>query len=80
VSGVGGALGIRPGDVIRTINEYPVAPTEAIARLNEALASAQNVLILVNRQGASGYLAMSLENTPNGRADDRRPEAATWLL
>jgi serine protease Do len=64
-------LGIRGGDVIENINERPVtSPAEATARLKEALASPRrNVLMLVNRNGTNRFLAMSLENAPNGRDD-----------
>jgi type II secretory pathway component PulC len=64
-------LGIRPGDVIEMINQQPVtSPEEAIARFKRALASDQrNVLMRINRHGTSRYLAMSLENKPNGRDD-----------
>jgi len=64
-------LGLRPGDVIESINQQPVtSAAEVTLRLNEALASGQNnVLMLVNRHGTNRYLAMSLEYTPNGRDD-----------
>jgi serine protease Do len=64
-------LGIRPGDVIESINQQPViSPTEAIARLKRALASEQNsVLMLINRHGTNRYLAMSPANKPNIRDD-----------
>jgi len=62
-------FGIRPGDVIESINQQPVnSPEEAIARLKRVLASEQqNVLMLINRHGTNRYLAMSLENKPNRR-------------
>jgi serine protease Do len=64
-------FGIRPGDLVESINQQPVnSPEEAIARLKRALASEQNsVLMLINRQGTNRYLAMSLANTPNTRDD-----------
>jgi len=62
-------LGIRPGDVIESINQQPVtSPAEVKARLREALASARkNLLMLIYRNGSSRYLAVSLESEPNGR-------------
>jgi serine protease Do len=62
-------LGIRPGDVIESINQHPVtSPAEAKARLREALASTtKNVLMLINRNGTNRYLAVSLESKPNGQ-------------
>jgi serine protease Do len=64
-------FGIRPGDVIESINQQPVtSPGEAIGKLKQALASEQkNLLILINRHGTNRYLAMSLENEPYGRDD-----------
>ena len=64
-------LGIRPGDVIESINQRPVtSPTEAAARLKKALASEEkNVLMLINRHGTHRYLAMSLANKPNAGDD-----------
>ena len=64
-------FGIRPGDVIESINQQPVtSPGEAIGKLKQALASEQkNLLILINRHGTNRYLAMSLENKPYGRDD-----------
>ena len=63
--------GIRPGDVIESINQQPVnSPEEAIARLKRTLTTEQkNVLMLINRHGTNRYLATSLENKPNGRDD-----------
>jgi serine protease Do len=64
-------LGLRPGDVIESINQRPVTlPAEAIARLNEALTSGRNnVLMLINPHGTKRYLAMSLGYTSNWRGD-----------
>jgi serine protease Do len=60
-------FGIRPGDVIESINQHPVtSPEEAIGKLKQALASEQkNLLILINRHGTNRYLALPLENKPN---------------
>jgi membrane-associated protease RseP (regulator of RpoE activity) len=54
-------LGLRPRDVIESINQQPVtSPVEVTARLKQVLASdAKNVLMLINRHGTSRYLAMS---------------------
>ena len=64
-------FGIRPGDVIESVNQQPVnLPEEAIALLKRALASEQkNILMLINRRGTSRYVAMSLEDKPKGRDD-----------
>jgi serine protease Do len=70
-------LGIRPGDVIETINQQPVtAPDDALAKLKQAVVTADsNVLMLVvNRRGTKRYLAMSLEHTPEStKIDNARP-------
>jgi serine protease Do len=60
-------FGIRPGDVIESINRHPVtSPEEAIGKLKQALTNEQkNVLMLINRHGANRYLALPLENRPN---------------
>ena len=57
--------------MIESVNQQPVtSPGEATVRLKRALASEQNnVLMLINRYGTNRYLAMSLENEPNGRDD-----------
>jgi S1-C subfamily serine protease len=66
--------GIRPGDVIESINQQPVtSPAETKARLREALASARkNVLMLINRNGTNRYLAVSFEIKPSGQAKSSR--------
>jgi len=60
-------FGIRPGDVIESINRHPVtSPEEAIGKLKQALTNEQkNVLMLINRHGTNRYLALPLENRPN---------------
>ena len=64
-------FGIRPGDVIESINQQRVnSPEGAISCLKLAPASEQkNVLMLINRHGTNRNLAMSLESKPNGRDD-----------
>lgn len=64
-------LGLRPGDVIESINQRRVtSPTEATARLNEAVVSApKRVLMLINRNGTNRYLAMSLDHASDGPDD-----------
>ena len=63
--------GIRPGDVIESVNQVPVtSPEEAITRVKQALRSGgKTVLMLINRHGTNRYVAMSLENEPN-QGDD----------
>ena len=68
-------LGIRPGDVIETINQQPVSSAaDALAKLAQAIASGEgNVLLLVNRRGSNRYLAMSPEHIPASTIDNTRP-------
>jgi serine protease Do len=65
-------LGLRPGDVIESINQQPVSsPADATARLREILATEEkHVLMLINRRGTNRYLAMSVENKPHERDDN----------
>jgi serine protease Do len=62
------AIDLLPGDVIESIDQQPVvSPDDARARLMEA-AAGKTVLMLVNRHGASHYLALSLKGDwPSGR-------------
>ena len=48
--------GLMPGDVIREINRKPVASMKDYDRVASDLKKGQNVLVLVNRRGASLYL------------------------
>jgi len=65
-----GELGIRPGDVIVSVDQKPVAtPESAAAGLREAAAQG-NVLLLLNRHGTSEFVGLSVEN--NGTAGSSR--------
>jgi serine protease Do len=62
---------LLPGDVIVTINRRPVAsPADAFAKLDRAAAGgSKNVLLLVNRDGSSRFLALSLaDSAPSGKS------------
>jgi serine protease Do len=57
-----GALGLRPGDVIVSIDQQPVTtPEEAATQLKQAAAHG-NVLLLINRHGTSEFVGLSVEN------------------
>jgi serine protease Do len=63
-----GDLGIKPGDVIVSVNQQPVTtPESAAARLKEAAAQG-NVLLLLNRHGMSEFVGLSVENNGTGAA------------
>jgi serine protease Do len=49
--------GLMPGDVIREINRKPVTSMKDYDRVASDLKKGQNVLVLINRQGASLYLS-----------------------
>jgi serine protease Do len=52
--------GLRPGDVILSVNQEPVkSPSEAAAALKRAAASG-NVLLLLNRNGVTQFLGMTI--------------------
>ena len=64
------ALGIQSGDVIVSIDQKPAGtPEEAATELKEAAAHG-DVLLLLNRHGASEFVGMSVEN--NGIAGSSR--------
>jgi len=63
-------LGIQPGDVIVSIDQKAATtPDEAAAELKEAAAHG-DVLLLLNRHGASEFVGMSVEN--NGMSGSSR--------
>ena len=49
--------GLMPGDVIREINRKPVTSMKDYDRVASDLKKGQNVLVLINRRGASLYLS-----------------------
>lgn len=54
--------GLRPGDVILSVNQKPVkSPAEAAAALKRAAASG-NVLLLLNRNGVTEFFGMTIEH------------------
>jgi S1-C subfamily serine protease len=62
-------LDLLPGDVIETIDRQRVAtPADAFAKLDNAAAGGNSVLLLINRHGRSRFLALSLAGrAPLGR-------------
>jgi len=55
------SLNLQPGDLIVSVNQEPVAtPAEAVAKLKEAEAK-KNLVLLLNRHGVNQYVAWSGE-------------------
>jgi serine protease Do len=48
--------GLMPGDVIREINRQPVKSVKEFEKVSSAVKKGENVLILINRRGASLFL------------------------
>ena len=64
------ALGIRPGDVIVSIDQKPAtSPQQAVTELKQAAARG-NVLLLLNRHGTSEFVGLSVQG--NGMAGTGR--------
>jgi serine protease Do len=49
--------GLMPGDVIREINRQPVKSVKDFEKVSSAVKKGENVLILVNRRGASLFIS-----------------------
>ena len=49
--------GLMPGDVIREINRQPVKSVKEFEKVSSAVKKGDNVLILINRRGASLFLS-----------------------
>ena len=49
--------GLMPGDVIREINRQPVKSVKEFEQVSSAVKKGENVLILINRRGASLFLS-----------------------
>jgi serine protease Do len=49
--------GLMPGDVIREINRQPVKSVKEFEKLSSTVKKGENVLILINRRGASLFLS-----------------------
>ena len=49
--------GLMPGDVIREINRQPVKSVKEYEKVSSGLKKGENVLILINRRGASLFLS-----------------------
>jgi serine protease Do len=53
----GEKAGLMPGDVIREINRQPVKSVKEFEKVSSAVKKGENVLILINRRGASLFLS-----------------------
>jgi serine protease Do len=52
-----GKAGLMPGDVIREINRQPVKSLKDFEKVSSAVKKGENVLMLINRRGASLFLS-----------------------
>ena len=52
--------GLMPGDIIREINKQPVKSTKDYDRIAAELSKSDQVLLLINRRGASLYLSAKI--------------------
>jgi serine protease Do len=52
-----GKAGLMPGDVIREINRQPVKSVKDFEKASSAVKKGENVLMLINRRGASLFLS-----------------------
>ena len=61
-------MGIQAGDVIQSIDQKPAtSPEEAAAALEQA-AKRGNILLLINRHGASEFVGLSVNSNGSGNA------------
>ena len=57
------SMGVQAGDVIQSVDQKPVTtPQQAAASLKEA-AKSGNILLLINRHGASEFVGLSVESS-----------------
>jgi serine protease Do len=59
-----GALGIRPGDVLVSIDQKPATSPEAAAKRLKEAAGSGNILLLVNRHGINQFVGLSVQGGP----------------
>jgi len=52
--------GLTPGDVIREINRQPVKSVKDYEKITSSLKKDQQVLLLINRKGASLFLTVKV--------------------
>ena len=52
-----GKAGLMPGDIIREINRQPVKSVKDFEKASSAVKKGENVLMLINRRGASLFLS-----------------------
>jgi serine protease Do len=61
------ATGVQPGDVIQSVDQKPVTTPGQAASALSAGAKQSNILLVINRRGASGFVGLSVDNTEAGR-------------
>jgi serine protease Do len=60
------ALGIKPGDVIQSIDQQPASSPKAAAKELQEASAKGNILLLVNRKGMSQFVGLSVSPGPGG--------------
>lgn len=55
------ALGIKPGDVVVSVDRHPVTTPKEAAKALKAAAAKGNVLLLLNRHGTNEFLGLSIQ-------------------
>jgi serine protease Do len=56
------AMGVEAGDVLQSIDQKPVTTPEAAAAALKAAAKRGNILLLIDRHGASEFVGLSINN------------------
>ncbi len=61
-------MGVQAGDVIQSIDQKPATSPEEAAAALEAAAKRGNILLLINRHGASEFVGLSVNSNSSGNA------------
>jgi serine protease Do len=60
------AMGVQAGDVVQSVDQKPVTTPQEAAEALTSAAKSGNVLLLINRRGASEFVGLSVENGAPG--------------
>jgi S1-C subfamily serine protease len=59
-------MGVQAGDVVQSVDQKPVTTPQEAAEALTSAAKSGNVLLLINRRGASEFVGLSVENGAPG--------------